>query len=117
MIISSHSRDGITVLTLLGKLDFQARHIYQSAVKEAESLKPRHIVLSLEGVTFMNSAGVALVKGLIEKATITRIKVSLAKPQGQVSGFLRSERVNLFRTVISKIMYFSCSQPPSVSGS
>ena len=66
-------------------------------------LSPRHIVLSLEGVTFMNSAGVALIMGLIEKATIAKIKVSLAKPQGQVSGFLRLCSVDKLASIVNTI--------------
>lgn len=67
MIITSSSGKGMTVLTLSGRLDFQARHAYQSAVKESESQNPRHTILNMEGVTFINSAGVELLKQFIQQ--------------------------------------------------
>lgn len=86
MTITSSSGNGITVLTLSGRLDVQARDALQSAVHEAESLTQQHIVIKMEGVTFLNSAGVGLIKQLIQQSTITKWTVTFTKSHGTLWG-------------------------------
>lgn len=87
MNIASDSENGITVLTLSGRLDALARYALQSAVKEAESLNPQQIVIKMEGVTFMNSAGVGLIKNTMKQSKIAKWKVTLKKSHVSLWGF------------------------------
>jgi len=44
-------------ISLIGQLVFQTRKIYQQAIKDAKEKSPRRIVLNLEGLPYLDSAG------------------------------------------------------------
>lgn len=55
--VESEMKDGIAILTLSGELDAAAANEFRSAVEEAAAQNPRRMVLILDDLTFMASAG------------------------------------------------------------
>ena len=98
MTITSASQHSLTVLHLSGRFDFSARHAFhassQAALELGTQIQGHHIVVNLEGVSFVNSAGVALLQSFIEQPEATNIKASLIKPQEYVEKILNLCRVS-----------------------
>lgn len=56
------------VIDLRGELSSVAEESLNSAYAEAESKSPAAILLNFSGVSYINSAGIALIMGLVAKA-------------------------------------------------
>ncbi len=76
------------VILLEGKLVFKMRKIYQQALKEAQEKSPRKIVLNLEGVTYVDSAGLGLIALTSEQTKIEHIAFGIAGAKGAVKRIL-----------------------------
>jgi anti-anti-sigma factor len=55
--VTSETKDGIAILTLEGELDAAAANDFRAAVEEAADGDPRRMVLIIQALTFMASAG------------------------------------------------------------
>ena len=86
-ITTSSTSDTIT-LTLTGRLDFNARHVFKPAVKESLNANKRYIDLDLQAVTFVDSAGLGLLHRCITDSAELKAKVRLVNPQYQVRDIL-----------------------------
>lgn len=55
--VDSEMKDGIAILTLDGELDAAAAGEFRTEVEQVAQENPRRMVLMLDGLTFMASAG------------------------------------------------------------
>ena len=76
MHITQREESGRNILTLSGRFDFKARHVFQTAINQAKSKQNRHLILNLLNVEFIDSAAVGLL--MLTKKDMTRSGTSLA---------------------------------------
>ncbi len=89
MIVDATQPDLSTwVLALSGKLLFQSRHAFQDAVTQAEKTSPRLIILDLEELVHIDSAGLGLMALAHKKLTTQSISLAIANPQKTVREIL-----------------------------
>ncbi len=88
MTITESSQDGVKVFRLSGKFDFRSRHEFQTVIGKAKQSGLRHIILNLQGVTFLDSAALGLLANLHKQFTAQGIHVSLVNPQDYVKRVL-----------------------------
>ena len=78
----------IVILSLHGQLVFKERKVLQEAFKEALEKAPRKIGLNLEGLTYLDSAGLGLIALGQEQAKLQNIAFCLVNPIGPVKQIL-----------------------------
>ena len=88
MNITESFQNGVKVLRLSGKFDSQSRHEFQAAIGKAEQGGVRHIILNLQGVTFLDSAALGLLANMHRGFTAQGIHISLVNPQDYVKRVL-----------------------------
>jgi len=89
MIVTSTQADQHTwVLGFSGKLNFQSRQAYQTAVNQAQAASPRQIIFDFTNLSYIDSAGLGLLTVTHRKLTGAGIKISLANVQESVKQLL-----------------------------
>lgn len=111
MEITDHMNAGTIVLTLEGRMDFQARKAFRSAIENAKRSMPHEIILNLYHVPFMDSAGLGLLLLAYKNLEEAKIRLSLEVTEGYV-------RQVLTLANIGKTISISATEgQPSPSGS
>lgn len=74
----------VSILSLSGRLVFDARKDFKKAIGEAKEKTPQKIVLNLEACTYLDSAGLGLLAICFEQSKLQNIEVCLVNPRGVV---------------------------------
>jgi anti-sigma B factor antagonist len=69
---SVRQETGAAVMDFHGEIDGFAQEALNAAYAEAEKEDPQVILLNFEGVDYINSAGIALIVGLLAKARASK---------------------------------------------
>jgi anti-anti-sigma factor len=78
MVVTSSQPDQHTwVIGFSGKLVFQSRQAYQTAVNQAEAASPGQIIFDFTDLSYIDSAGLGLLTLTHRKLTGAGIKISL----------------------------------------
>ena len=88
---------------LSGKLNFSGRQSYLQTINQAEATSPRHIILDLTQVSYIDSAGLGLLALSHKKLTGAGIQVSLASPQESVMQILELTNMNKMFTIYDSV--------------
>ncbi len=88
MNITESFQNGVKVLRLSGKFDSPSRHEFQTAIGKPGQGGARHIILNLQGVTFLDSAALGLLANMHREFTAQGIHLSLVNPQDYVKRVL-----------------------------
>lgn len=82
------------VLTLLGRFDWEARKPFQAAIQQAKFANPRHIILNLAQVPFIDSVGLSLLILAHENLSKVHIHLSLVVPEDSMLGILKLAKID-----------------------
>ncbi len=66
---------GVPVIDLLGDVNSAAEESLTAAFAEASTTNPTTVLLNFEGMTYMNSTGIALVVALLAQARKSRMQL------------------------------------------
>ena len=88
MQIVEHMNADSMVLTMVGRMDFQARKVFQCAIENATFSRPHQIILKFSNVPFIDSTGIGLLMVAHKSLTQSQIALSLEVPQGYVMDVL-----------------------------
>ena len=94
MTITESSNNGNNVLRLNGRFDFHARVAIQTAIGKAEQGGARHIILNLQGVSYMDSAALGILVLMHKQLTAQHIHVTMVNPQPFVKGILELAKMD-----------------------
>ena len=83
-MITQTKRNDLAILALSGRLDFNARHDYQSAIQKAKESGAHRIVLNLKDVSFIDSAALGLITVAFKDLQQAKIGLVLAEAQDYV---------------------------------
>ena len=103
MTITQQLRDGATVLDLTGRFEFSTRKNFLEAIKKAQEGSPRHIILNLEGVPFLDSAALGLLALSQQNLKTQNIQCSLMNPQEYVKKVLELANFPKFMPMVTSI--------------
>ncbi len=84
MYITERVVGQVVILSLSGKFVFDSRKVFPQALREAKKNSPQKIVLNLEGLTYLDSAGLGLLAISFEQAKLDNIALCLVNPVGAV---------------------------------
>lgn len=84
---------GKVVLTLTGKMDFNARNTFQTAIENAKRSNPYQIILDFSHVPFINSAGLGLLMLAHKSLEEAKIRLSLEVSGGYVNDVFRLSNI------------------------
>lgn len=66
---------GGAVIELRGEIDISSEHVLNDAYAQAESKDPDIILINFADVSYINSAGIALILGLLAKARLAKRRI------------------------------------------
>jgi anti-anti-sigma factor len=72
------------ILDLVGDLTYANRAAFKAAVEKAKQAGCRHLIVNLEQVRFVDSAGLGLIVLVSQNLKLLQVKVSMLKPQRYV---------------------------------
>ena len=72
------------ILDLVGDLTYANRAVFKAAVEKAKQAGCRHLIVNLEQVRFVDSAGLGLIVLVSQNLKLLQVKVSMLKPQRYV---------------------------------
>jgi len=72
------------ILDLVGDLTYANRAMFKAAVEKAKQAGCRHLIVNLEQVRFVDSAGLGLLVLVSQNMKLLQAKVSMLKPQRYV---------------------------------
>jgi len=72
------------ILDLVGDLTYANRAVFKTAVEKAKQAGCRHLIVNLEQVRFVDSAGLGLLVLVSQNLKLLQTKVSMLKPQRYV---------------------------------
>lgn len=84
----------VVILSLSGELKFRTRKVYQNALKAAKEKSPRRIVLNLEGLNYIDSAGLGLIALTCAQEKTENVVFGIAGAKGAVKGILELAKVH-----------------------
>ena len=88
--VSTKVEQGAVVLALSGRFDFHVMDHFLSALEEAETLhRPRHVILDLSQVNFIDSMAIGRVVTTCRKLNQASIRFTVAGQQGEVNSTLK----------------------------
>lgn len=112
---TSHA-GGTIALALVGRLRFDERKIFCQAIRCAREEGPKSIILNMEKVSYIDSAGLALLKLAQEELRDAGISLYLHQPQGRVLKILELARIQEVISILNSIPGDATTQcPPVVS--
>ena len=93
MRITLHEKAGTMILTLVGRMDFQARQSFHQAMQKASLAQPKHVILNLSQVPYIDSAGIGLLMLAYKKMEKDNIHLSLEVSKGYVLDVLTLTKI------------------------
>jgi anti-anti-sigma factor len=93
VVVHAHT-DGADVLSLVGALDLAAAPRFVSQAAEALRSGARRLFVELDGVSFVDSAGLAALLNVLRRATAARASLVLVGAQPQIRGVLAQTRID-----------------------
>lgn len=79
--VNSQTQNGIARIVLAGELDASSAPAFKAAVEEAAAARPRRLVLMLDGLEYMSSAGLRVLVFAKQKlGAATEIVIVGAQP-------------------------------------
>jgi anti-anti-sigma factor len=72
------------ILDVVGDLTYANRTAFKSAVEKAKQAGCRHLIVNLEHVRFVDSAGLGLLVLVSQTFKLQQVQISLLKPQSYV---------------------------------
>ena len=84
MKVSEQQQDGATILNLQGRFDFGSRKEFKDTIDRLQAGGCRHIILDLEGVSFVDSSALGLLVIAHQNLKLKEARLSLVKPQAYV---------------------------------
>ena len=114
MVIQERSQHDTYILEGSGRMDFKARHVFQAAMKAAQASEASHIVFDLSGITFIDSAGLALIILANRECVERNVTYSLCQPQGSVKDVFELTNMIKHMTVFDTLKCALSHQPRTV---
>lgn len=103
------------VLEYSGKLNFQARQIYRQAVSQAAEASPRHVIVDLNGISYLDGAGLGLLVLTHKQLADLGIRLSLTVIQDSVKQVLESTNLHtlfpIYDSVATASREFTVTMP------
>jgi len=78
----------------VGNLCLIREKFFPQAIREAKKKLPQKIVLNLEGLTYLDSAGLGLLAISFEQAKLDNMALCLVNPVGAVRGILNLTQIS-----------------------
>ena len=92
MQVTERTTGSTVITTIMGRLVFDARKVFQEALKQAHAKSPKHLVINLEQVSFIDSAGLGLLGLAFEECKVKKCRCSLIRPQGRMNDLIELTR-------------------------
>lgn len=93
MVVHAHT-DGTDVLSLVGELDLAAAPRFVTQAADALRGGARRLLIELDGVTFVDSAGLAALLNVLRRATAARVGMVLVGAGPQLRRVLSQTRLD-----------------------
>ena len=103
MTITQNTKGNKLVLTISGKFDYSSRKTFQDSMDNAEASDPKHIILDLTPVPFMDSAGLGLLALAQQKLKNNGKTLTLVAPEGYVLKILTLANFHQKVTIASTV--------------
>lgn len=93
MVVHAHT-DGADVLSLVGDLDLHAAPRFVTQAAEALRCGAKRLLIELEAVPFVDSAGLAALLNVLRRATAARAAIVLVGARPQLRRLLLQTRLD-----------------------
>lgn len=93
MTITEEVKNKTKILRLVGRFDFKARHVFNTAVENTKKDGALHIIINLKGVPYLDSSGLGLLGNLENQLRAENKRASLVGLQGNVEKIILLARL------------------------
>ncbi len=109
MQITHHKKADTIILTLAGRMDFHARQSFHPAMQKARRAQPKHIILNLSHLSYIDSAGIGQLILARKRVDTDNIRLSLETSEGYVLNVLTL--TNIGKTIPISVMVTQSTSP------
>ncbi|HEV3000833.1 MAG TPA: STAS domain-containing protein [Solirubrobacteraceae bacterium] len=102
VVVHAHT-DGADVLSLVGELDLAAAPRFVTQAADALRAGARRLLIELQGVTFVDSAGLAALLNVLRRATAARAPIVLVGAGPQLRRVLAQTRLDREFTLVATV--------------
>ena len=92
---------GATVVDFHGRLDMYSRWHVKAIINQCCHTEPEHLILNLQGLTFVDSAGLGFLVMASQKFKELNRRISWIKPQGSVGEVLHNLQLHELFSICS----------------
>ncbi|MDH5585721.1 MAG: STAS domain-containing protein [Nitrospirota bacterium] len=103
MVIQERLQQGCYILERSGRMDFKAGHMFQSAMKTVQASGVSHIVFDLREVSFIDSAGLALLILANRGCRELNVRFSLCQPQHSAGDVFELTNMRKHLTIVGTV--------------
>ena len=115
MLINQTIKNGAAVLSLSGRLDFNARTDFQTAIQKAKDSHVPLIVLNMKDVSFIDSAALGLMTVAFKNLEASKIRFVIADAQDYVQKVFTLANLGNIITIYPSVEEAITSRNPVVS--
>ncbi|HHU90603.1 MAG TPA: anti-sigma factor antagonist [Clostridiaceae bacterium] len=88
-------RDGMTlIVSIEGEIDHHTSRLLKEKMDSKFIMEPvKNMIIDLSGVTFMDSAGIGLIKGRMDRVSSVGGKISIRNPKPEIIKMLKMSNI------------------------
>ncbi len=117
MVITQTNRGQAAILALSGRLDFNGRNSFQTAIQKAKESGAHSVVLDMKDVSFIDSAALGLVTVAFKNLEAEKLSLTIANCQDYVNKVFNLANIGNIIKIYSSVDEALAGQPRVGAGS
>lgn len=103
MKVTSETRDGATIIAPEGDVDLSRSPVLRSALRQAQTARPKRLIVQLGLVDYMDSSGVATLVEALQIARRNNTKMVLCGMKDRVRSIFEIARLDTVFTIAGTV--------------
>ena len=101
--VRSESKDGATIISPEGDVDLSRSPVLRNSLRQAQSARPKRLIVSLGGVDYMDSSGVATLVEALQIARRNNTRMVLCGMKDRVRSIFEIARLDTVFTIAGSV--------------
>ncbi|QYU67120.1 STAS domain-containing protein [Leptolyngbya sp. 15MV] len=99
--VRSETIDGATIISPEGDIDLSRSPVLRASLRQAQSARPRRLVVDLSGVDYMDSSGVATLVEALQHARRGNTRMVLCGMKDRVRSIFEIARLHVIFEIVA----------------
>jgi anti-sigma B factor antagonist len=101
--VRSESKDGATIISPEGDVDLSRSPVLRNSLRQAQNARPKRLIVSLGGVDYMDSSGVATLVEALQIARRNNTRMVLCGMKDRVRSIFEIARLDTVFTIAGSV--------------